>query len=65
MRLLDGRFSAIAGSYRKLGELTGKQAAAEELAGYAEQTVKRITDRIADIRRNSDRWFIMRAARAG
>jgi iron complex transport system substrate-binding protein len=47
--LLDGRFSSIASSYRKLGELTGRQSAAEDLAKYAEQTVKRITDRIADI----------------
>ncbi len=47
--LLDGRFLSIAGSYRKLGELTGRQNDANDLAGYAEQTVKRITDRIADI----------------
>jgi iron complex transport system substrate-binding protein len=47
--LLDGRFAAIADSYRKAGQLIGKQSAAEQLARYAEQTVKRISDRIADI----------------
>lgn len=47
--LLDGRFAAIADSYRKLGQLVGQQSAAEQLASYAEQTVKRISDRVADI----------------
>ena len=34
--LLDGRFDAIAATYRKLGELTHRQTAAEALARYAD-----------------------------
>ena len=33
--LLDGRFTALATTYRKLGELVGRSAAAEELSDYA------------------------------
>jgi iron complex transport system substrate-binding protein len=44
--LLDGRFSAIAPAYRKLGELTQRQAQAEAFAGYAENTIKTIKARI-------------------
>ena len=47
--LLDGRFDAIATTYRKLGELTGRTDAAEKLARYADDTVTTITDRIAGI----------------
>jgi iron complex transport system substrate-binding protein len=47
--LLDGRFDAIVPTYRKLGELTGRQADAEKLARYAEDTLKTIQSRIADV----------------
>jgi iron complex transport system substrate-binding protein len=47
--LLDGRFDAIPASYRKLGELIGRQRDAETLARYADDTVKTIAGRIADI----------------
>lgn len=47
--LLDGRFDAIVPTYRKLGELTGRQADAETRARYAENTLKTIEGRIADI----------------
>src|SRR5215475_11518670 len=47
--LLDGRFDAVAATYRKLGELTGRQAEAEQLARYADNTLKTIMGRIAAI----------------
>jgi iron complex transport system substrate-binding protein len=47
--LLDGRFDAAATTYRKLGELTGRQADAEKLASYAADTLKTTTARIAAI----------------
>jgi iron complex transport system substrate-binding protein len=47
--LLDGRFDAIAPTYRKLGELIGQQTAAEKLANYAEDTLKTTAGRIAAI----------------
>jgi iron complex transport system substrate-binding protein len=47
--LLDGRFDAIPASYRKLGELIGRQADAEKLARYADDTVKTITGRVKDV----------------
>lgn len=47
--LLDGRFDAMASTYRTLGTLVGRQNNAEELARYAEDTLKTIQDRIADI----------------
>jgi iron complex transport system substrate-binding protein len=47
--LLDGRFDAAATTYRKLGELTGRQNDAEKLARYAEDTVKTATGRIETI----------------
>jgi iron complex transport system substrate-binding protein len=47
--LLDGRFDAIAETYRKLGELTGRKSDAEKLARYADDTFKTIADRIASI----------------
>jgi len=45
--LLDGRFDGIAATYRKLGELVGRQNDAEKLARYADNTLKTITGRIA------------------
>jgi iron complex transport system substrate-binding protein len=47
--LLDGRFDAIPATYRKLGDLTGRQADAEKLAEYSDTTLKTITGRIAGI----------------
>lgn len=47
--LLDGRFDAIPETYRKLGELTRRDAEAKKLADYADHTLKTIQDRIADI----------------
>lgn len=47
--LLDGRFEAVAPTYRKLGELVGRQSDAERLARYAEDTLKTVQGRIADI----------------
>lgn len=47
--LLDGRFDAIGPTYRKLGDLVGRQHEAEKLARYAEDALKTIKGRIADI----------------
>jgi iron complex transport system substrate-binding protein len=47
--LLDGRFDAVAETYRKLGGLTGRQADAEKLARYAEDAVKNTIGRVASI----------------
>ncbi|HUL87272.1 MAG TPA: iron ABC transporter substrate-binding protein [Pseudolabrys sp.] len=47
--LLDGRFDAIAMTYRKLGELTGRQDDAGKLAGHADNTIKTINGRTAAI----------------
>jgi iron complex transport system substrate-binding protein len=47
--LLDGRFDAIAPTYRKLGELTHRQAAAEALAHYADETMTAIKARVEKI----------------
>jgi iron complex transport system substrate-binding protein len=47
--LLDGRFDGISATYRKLGELVGRQNDAEKLARYADDTLKTITGRIAAI----------------
>ncbi len=47
--LLDGRFTAIAPTYRKLGELTGRQSEAETFAHYAETTIATIRGRIDKI----------------
>src|SRR5262249_9564119 len=47
--LLDGRFEAVAATYRKLGELTHRQAAAEELARYADETMATIKSRVDKI----------------
>ena len=50
--LLDGRFDAIAETYRKLGELVHREDDAAKLADYAERTLKIITGRIAGIPQN-------------
>jgi len=47
--LLDGRFAGIAGTYRTLGELTGRADDADKLARYAEDALKTILGRIAPI----------------
>jgi iron complex transport system substrate-binding protein len=47
--LLDGRFDAIAASYRKLGELVSRQDEAEKYARYADDTLKTINERTAAI----------------
>jgi iron complex transport system substrate-binding protein len=52
--LLDGRFNAIAPTYRKLGELVHRQAAAEAHARYADETmatIKRRVEKISESRR--------------
>ncbi|MES2195208.1 MAG: iron ABC transporter substrate-binding protein [Pseudomonadota bacterium] len=47
--LLDGRFAAIAKTYRSLGELIGRSDDAEKLARYAEDTLKTILSRVDSI----------------
>jgi len=47
--LLDGRFDAIAASYRKLGELTHRPREAEALAKYADEMMMTIRGRIAGV----------------
>jgi len=47
--LLDGRFVALTAAYQKLGQLTGRQAAAQELADYTSRTLTAIIGRIADV----------------
>ena len=47
--LLDGRFDAVAQTYRKLGELIGRKSEAEKFARYADDTFKTIADRTASI----------------
>lgn len=47
--LLDGRFVATAPSYRKLGELTRRVAAGEDLADYTTRTLDTITQRITNV----------------
>ena len=47
--LLDGRFAAIARSYRSLGELIGRADDAEKHARYAEETLKTILGRVEPI----------------
>jgi len=52
--LLDGRFSALPDSYRKLGELLGREARAERLAAYAEETLalaRRIREEVPESER--------------
>lgn len=47
--LLDGRFDATAESYRQLGKILGREAQAEALAAYADNTFKTIAQRIAAV----------------
>jgi iron complex transport system substrate-binding protein len=47
--LLDGRFTAVAATYRKLGELTHRQSQAEAFAKYADDTIATIKGRIDKI----------------
>jgi iron complex transport system substrate-binding protein len=47
--LLDGRFTALASTYRKLGELTGRQSDAETFARYMDDTIATIKGRIDKI----------------
>jgi iron complex transport system substrate-binding protein len=64
--LLDGRFDAIAPTYRKLGELTHRQAAAEALARYADETMTTIKARVEKIPRPAPACLLRaRAAWAG
>src|SRR4029077_9189096 len=44
--LLDGRFDAIAATYRKLGELIHRPAEAEALARYADETMTTVRGRV-------------------
>jgi iron complex transport system substrate-binding protein len=47
--LLDGHFDKAAATYRALGELTGRHAAADKLARYSDDTLRTVSQRIADI----------------
>jgi iron complex transport system substrate-binding protein len=47
--LLDGRFQAVAATYRQLGDLTHRQTQAEEFARYAGDTIATIKSRINKI----------------
>jgi iron complex transport system substrate-binding protein len=51
--LLDGRFDATAQAYRTLGTLIGRRAQGEELARITDETMRRITGRIAAIPKGS------------
>ena len=51
--LLDGRFAAMARTYRKLGELAGRPGQAEPFARYAEATIATIKGRIANVARDA------------
>jgi len=44
--LLDGHFDAIVPTYRKLGEFTRREAEAETLARYAEETMNTMRQRV-------------------
>jgi iron complex transport system substrate-binding protein len=50
--LLDGRFDAIAPTYRKLGELVHRMPQAEAHARYAEETMTTIRSRIETVPQN-------------
>ncbi len=47
--LLDGRFVATSTAYQKLGRLTGRRDAGEDLADYSNQTITAVTQRIAQV----------------
>jgi iron complex transport system substrate-binding protein len=62
--LLDGRFDAIPATYRKLGELIGRQDEAEKFARYADDTLKTIIGRAAAIApSNRPRVYYARGSR--
>ena len=62
--LLDGRFEAVAASYRIIGGLVGRQAEAQALAQYAEDTVKTISGRIESLpRERRARVYLARGPR--
>lgn len=50
--LLDGRFTATAETYRKLGELTGRQSQAEAFVLYVDNTIGTIKGRVDQIPQN-------------
>ena len=62
--LLDGRFVAIANSYRTLGALTGRRAQGEDLADYTHRTITLITERIANIPARAAPACLLRARSA-
>jgi iron complex transport system substrate-binding protein len=47
--LLDGHFDQAAATYRMLGELIGRRPDAQKLARYTEDTLRTISQRVADI----------------
>jgi iron complex transport system substrate-binding protein len=47
--LLDGHFDKAAVTYRALGKLTGRHPAADKLARYSEDTLRTVSQRVADI----------------
>jgi iron complex transport system substrate-binding protein len=49
--LLDGRFAAIAATYRTLGRLVSRTSDGEDLAVSSEKTLTAITERIANVER--------------
>ena len=51
--LLDGRFVAMSTTYQKLGQLIGRSADGEDFADYVNQTLSVITQRVANIARES------------
>jgi len=50
--LLDGRFTAAASTYRKLGELTHRESQADAFAKYADNTIATIKGRIDKVAQN-------------
>ena len=62
--LLDGRFDKIVSTYRKLGDLTHRQAEAELLASYADTTLTTIKARIEEVpERQQPRVYYARGPR--
>jgi len=62
--LLDGRFEAVVASYRIVGDLVGRQAEAQALTQYAEDTVKTISKRIESLpRERRARVYLARGPR--
>jgi iron complex transport system substrate-binding protein len=63
--LFDGRFEAVAATYRKLGDLTHRKTEAEEFARYAGDTIATIKGRIDKIPDTQRPRLRPRAARTG